>query len=100
MPPPEDALVTLGPGEEKSQELVMREPIVSLERMKEMAEEGKVGVKVVCKREEDEESGVVVWLGKKREEVGEKEVEMLGRGEQARRWKVESEVFEMKVDGE
>lgn len=77
----------------------MREPIVSLERMKEMAEKGKVDVKVVCGREEDEESGVVVWVGKKREEVDEKEVEMLGRGEQVGRWRVESEVFGMRVDG-
>ncbi|KAK3401387.1 hypothetical protein B0T20DRAFT_347068 [Sordaria brevicollis] len=99
MPPPEDALVTLGPGEEKRQELVMREPIVNLEMMKEMAEDGKVDVKVVCGREDDEDSGVVVWLGKKREEVSEEEVELLGRGEEASRWRVESELFGMRVDG-
>lgn len=101
MPPPKDALVTLGPGEEKSQEVVLREPIVDGDKLKELAEGGKVGVRVVCgkDKEEDEESGVVVWVGKKREEVSPEEVEMLGRGKEAKRWKVESEVFGMKVDG-
>lgn len=100
MPPPEDALVTLGPGEEKSQEVVLREPIVDGDKLKELAEEGKVGVRVVCgKDKEEEEGGVVVWVGKKREEVSPEEVAMLGWGKEAKRWKVESEVFGMKVDG-
>ncbi|KAK3503258.1 hypothetical protein B0T13DRAFT_125105 [Neurospora crassa] len=101
MPPPEDALVTLGPGEKKSREVVLREPIVDGDKLKELAEEGKVGVRVVCgkDKEEEEDGGVVVWVGKKREEVSPEEVAMLGRGKEAKRWKVESEVFGMKVEG-
>lgn len=100
MPPPEDALVTLGPGEERSQELMMREPVVNLAMMKELAEEGKVGVRVICGKKDDEESGVVVWVGKKREEISDEEIELLGRGKEAERWKIESEVFGMRVGGE
>ncbi|KAK1777214.1 hypothetical protein QBC45DRAFT_331264 [Copromyces sp. CBS 386.78] len=97
MPPPEDALVTLGPGEARSQEVVMREPIVNGEKLEELAEEGRVRVRVVCGKEGDENSGVVVWAGKKREEVSDEEIELLGRGEEAERWRFESEVFAMKV---
>ncbi|KAK3343259.1 hypothetical protein B0H65DRAFT_244475 [Neurospora tetraspora] len=99
MPPPEDALVTLGPGEARSQEVVMREPIVDGDKLLELAEEGKVGVRVVCGKEDDEESGVVVWVGKKREDVSPEEVELLGRGKEAKRWRVEREVFGMRVNG-
>lgn len=81
---------------------MLREPIVDGEKLKELAEEGKVRVKVVCgglEEGDEKDSGVVVWAGKKREEVSDEEIALLGRGEGAERLRVESEVVGMRVDG-
>ncbi|KAK3320235.1 hypothetical protein B0T19DRAFT_404747 [Cercophora scortea] len=109
MPPPTTSLVTLAPGESASQEVVFREPIVDLEKLREVLDEAgekTVGVQVRCgaaeeKKEEGEEEGdkggVVVWVGKRKEELTSEQLKSLGRDGSAVWWRVKSEVLQFEV---
>ena len=114
MPPDEDSLVTLGPGEKAENSVVFRDPVVDVDRLRDIAGLSKrddvnglgSGNVVVQFRPdtEDDSGGVVVWPGRTRDELlnsNSGDLERLGNGNEeelsAVRWDVESEPFEMEI---
>jgi len=115
MPPDEDSLVTLGPGDKAENSVVFRDPVVDVDRLRYIAGLSKRGDRgdllgsgnvVVQFRPdtEDDSGGVVVWPGRTRDELlnsDSGDLERLGSGNEeelsAVRWNVESEPFEMEI---
>ncbi|KAK0610620.1 hypothetical protein B0T17DRAFT_500634 [Bombardia bombarda] len=108
----DDAFVTLAPGESASSEVVFRDPVVDMDGLRtaalagagagadKCAEGGKEEAAVLVQflsgtdspKEDEDEGGVTVWVGKRREELAKEDLESLGRGGSATRWKIRSEV--------
>lgn len=110
MPPPIDAFVTLAPGENASQDVAFKDPVVDMGRLVSAAKGASSGaavvdVRVICGRfneDEDEEEnrgGASVWVGKRREDLTAEEVSSLGRGggDRVVRWRVRSQVLKLEI---
>ncbi|KAK3314169.1 hypothetical protein B0H66DRAFT_373048 [Apodospora peruviana] len=88
MPPPMDAFVTLSPGESASNEVVFRDPVVDMAALVDAAagsaaDPGNVKVFVSAGNDEDEDGGVVVWKGKRKENLMAAQIESLGRDDES-----------------
>jgi hypothetical protein len=92
MPPPEESLVTLAPGEERSREVEVGERFVAPEQWKgDGSGSGRAKVRVKGR-------WTAVWPGVRKEElVGTERLEALGGGEGVLSWEYESEVVEVEV---
>lgn len=111
MPPPEDAFVTLAPGESKSHDVVFRDPAIDMDKLignaKEASLDGNpvINVQLICgtnvEDDDDEQGGAIVWPGKRREDLSDEDVQSLdrrgGQGSEAVRWKVASNVLKVNL---
>ncbi|KAK4209111.1 hypothetical protein QBC37DRAFT_451271 [Rhypophila decipiens] len=111
MPPPEDAFVTLAPGEGAFHDIVLRDPAVDMNRLVSAAKEASrngpaaVNIQVLCSADNEDEDeaqrGAVIWRGKRKEDLSDGEILSLGRGGRenggAARWNFESNVLGLVV---
>ncbi|KAM7214631.1 hypothetical protein V8F06_009952 [Rhypophila decipiens] len=111
MPPPDDAFVTLAPGESAFYDIVLRDPAVDMNRLvsaaKEASRDGPAAVNIQLlyntdnEAEDEAQRGAVIWRGKRKEDLSQEEILSLSRGggEEggAARWNFESNVLGLVV---